>query len=197
MTFEVDIEKLISNDIDINLYLFIQFVKNQNYPLLEKYVKFNSKFFSEGSINYLLSIDLIKFRSGEEYTLQNLEVTAKYNKIFEPKISKNNSKVEDWIEEWYSLWPKGVKSGYYPVRSGLKGCLTKMKKFVKDNPDLSPDVIISATKEYLDRSRSNNYNYIQLAHNFISKNNISTLAASCEAMKEDKNMGGVEYLNDI
>lgn len=199
MKFEVDIDKLISNDIDIHHYLFLQFVYNQEYKLLEKYNQINGKFFNKITIDYLLSIGLLEFKDKEEYLLSKMKVSDKFIEEFmekeeEKKVS--SSKVEEWIDEWYELWPKGVKSGGYPVRSGVKGCLVKMNKFVKEYPEYSKDIIMKATKDYVDLQRMGNFKFMQLAHYYIFKNSMSTLASNCELI-EEKVSEEVDYLNDI
>lgn len=203
MKFEVDIEKLIQFDIDINHYLFLQFVYNQDYKLLEKYLDTNSKFFNKDSIDYLLSIGLLEFVDEEEYLLSKLKISDKFieefmedQRVVDVKAS-TTQKVEEWIDEWYDLWPKGVKSGGYLVRSGVKGCLIKMKNFLKDNKEYDKDIIMKATKDYINLSRMNNYKFMQLAHYYISKNNMSTLMSNCELITEKGKVEEISYIDDI
>lgn len=201
MKFEVDIDKLIQFDISISHYLFLQFVYYQNYELLEKYIDTNHKFFNKDDIDYLMSIELLSFINDESYLLSNLKVTDKFIDIFMEKEaevkSTSVSKVEEWIDEWYDLWPKGIKSGGYPVRSGVKGCLIKMKKFLQENKQYDKDIIMKATKDYVNNCRLNNYKFMQLAHYYISKNNMSTLVANCELIEDKGETKEISYINDI
>lgn len=85
-----------------------------------------------------------------------------------------------WMDEWYEYWPKGVKAGNYPVRSGLAECKSKMTKFRKRNPEITPEIILSATKNYIESFRKRDWAFIQTADYFIDKNGRSILAAYCD-----------------
>lgn len=203
MKFEVDINKLIQFDINIQHYLFLQFVYEQSYPLLVTYLKSNGKFFDKDFIDYLLSINLLEFIDEEEYLLSKMRVTDKFIESFMEdkgvveKVKSATPKVEEWIEEWYALWPKGIKSGGYLVRSGIKGCLVKMKKFLKEHSEFDKDIIMKATRDYIEHSRMNNYRYMQLAHYYIYKNNTSALASNCELIMDKGVVEKVDYIDDI
>jgi len=94
------------------------------------------------------------------------------------KALLNSSDDMTWVSEWLSLWPEGVKSGGYYVRSSLKAVTTKMKSFT-DNYDFTPEVIIESTKQYLEDMQHKGYMGIQISHNFIEKNGASALEAYC------------------
>ena len=139
-----------------------------------------------------MSIELLELiDENKDYLLSNFKVTNKFIDIFmehkPEEIKSSGSNVEDWIDEWYNLWPKGIKSGGYPVKSGVKGCLVKMKKFIKEYPNYNKDIIMKATNDYISYSRMNNYRFMQLAHYYIYKNSISTLASNCELIEEGGN----------
>ena len=84
----------------------------------------------------------------------------------------------NWIEEWINLWPEGVKSGGYYVRSSKAAILQNMKRFM-DQHDYTDRTIIYATTNYLEEMRHKGYMGIQLAHNFIEKNKNSSLEVYC------------------
>lgn len=93
--------------------------------------------------------------------------------------------VPAWIEDYRKLFPKGVRSGGYPVRGSKKGCLLKMERFVKDNPQYTKDMIMNVTAEYVDRKRRQSYQHMKLADYFIDKDGVSMLAAECEEKMSD------------
>ena len=99
-------------------------------------------------------------------------------------------------EELRELFPKGIKSGGYPVRSSVYDIADKLKKFMKKY-SYSNEVILKATKQYLKRKEAENWNFTQIAVYFIEKNGISTLAAECENLvegSEEFNYSNMEQL---
>lgn len=210
MIVEINIEKLLDYGVSINQYLFLQFVYQQQQTMFEAYMtvfdeaviyeekKMVVHFFNRDDLDFLISQDyLLLYKAELGYRFSNFRVTQKFIDHFveKPFISKlDKEKVEDWIDEWYELWPKGVKSGGYLVRSDKNGCTNKMKTFVK-NYGFSKEIIIRATKDYINHLRMSNFAYIQLAHYFISKNNVSSLAASCEDVHNRLESKEIEDLN--
>lgn len=92
--------------------------------------------------------------------------------------------VSEWFDEWLDLFPAGVKTGGKLVRSDAKACLKKMETFVKER-GFSKDVIMQATKEYLEEFEANNYAFVKSATYFIDKRGEgSELAARCENLKQ-------------
>src|SRR6476646_5646715 len=157
---EIEIELLIDASIDIQQYLFCNFIYYPNLSLFNMYLEQFDKFFTKESLEDLIEKGFIKLLDTEEgFKLSNIKVTDKYIKTFIPNNKKvaENSKVEDWIDEWYTLFPRGIKSGGYLVRSDKNGCLVKMRKFLKQHPEFGKTIIMKATKEYVDKMQLNNY----------------------------------------
>lgn len=103
------------------------------------------------------------------------------------EILKNKDdpyKVRDWFDQWWELWPKGVESGGYPLRSSKSGALRKMIDFSKDHPLFTKAIIITATMNYLIKMKRVNYSYCKLAPYFIMKDGISMLEGYCEQVSE-------------
>jgi hypothetical protein len=84
----------------------------------------------------------------------------------------------DWVKEYLELWPQGVKSVGRYVRVSETDLETLLKKFVKKYK-YSKEVILEATKKYIEEKRKVNWSYITCSDYFISKNNISMLASCC------------------
>lgn len=85
-----------------------------------------------------------------------------------------------WFDTWYEMWPRKIKSGGYLIRSDINSCMSKMIKFRTKNPGFSPEVILSATENYLTTFRRKEYAYVQKADYFISKDGSSTLYSYCD-----------------
>lgn len=213
MIFEVDLNKLIASTITIQNYLFLQIVYHQNYNALKDY-KSITDFYSKDDILFLMSIGLLKFiKEDVGFYLYNLETTEE----FESKFIKNNEKlnykqpverVEDkkketgnWMEDWYALFPRGIKNGIYPIKGDKKGCFSKLTRFRRDYPEFTIAEIMEATKDYINQSRLKNYAFMQQAHFFVMKNNISTLASYCEMLQDKRkglsDEGKVDNIDDI
>lgn len=207
MIVEIDIDKLVKTGIDINQYLFCQFIYQQSNPELEQYLKVFGQFYSRDSIDLIRSLGYLDFKKEElGYRLGNMYVTESFiNEFVEkpiPSKLKNDDRIDVWIDEWFDLWPRGIKSGAYLVRGDRAGCLSKMLKFCKKNKEFSKDIIMKATKDYIDYCRLHNYKFMQCAHYFILKNDNSNLAAQCEAILHkqktgEKDLMEVDNINDI
>ena len=85
----------------------------------------------------------------------------------------------NWFGDWYNLWPSGVKSGGYYLKSGEADCRKKMEKFLSKY-DYTPEQIMKATSNYLNQMAAKGYEYTKLASYFIDKDGVSTLAGECE-----------------
>ena len=83
-----------------------------------------------------------------------------------------------------NLFPIGVKSGGYPVRSSVVDIADKLRKFFKKHK-YSQEQVLEATKKYVDRKSKEGYSYMQKAVFFIEKEGSSTLAAECDSLKDE------------
>ena len=119
---------------------------------------------------------------GEDYIFSNVVLREPAHKLFGKDTSTN--KVDEWITDWINLWPKGTKSGNHYIKSDKAGCLKKMKVFVKNNRDVTKDMIFKGTKSYLDRKKLEYWKYTMVAHYFISKDGISTLGSEIQNYNE-------------
>jgi len=98
---------------------------------------------------------------------------------------KKQDNVLEWINDYREIFPKGIRSGGMPVRGDKQSCLKKMRKFIIEYPEYETDLIIKATKNYVENKARSQYAFIQTAHYFIYKNNMSTLASECENILEN------------
>ena len=119
----------------------------------------------------------------EKITFENLQIEEKFRIFVEKKTQVVDSL--KWINEWFDLFPKGVKSCGYYVRSDLNGCKKRMKKFISTHPEYNEDIIMKATRNYVTRCEYIGFQYMKLAPYFIEKDGLSTLAGECEAISND------------
>jgi hypothetical protein len=127
----------------------------------------------------------------KEFTVQP---TAKDIAIFgaDALIREVPSDGVDWIEEWLDLFPRGVRSGGKLLRADSQSCLKKMEVFTKTYPAYTKDVIMEATRRYLEDRAAVNYEYTRCAVYFIYRlekqggETISDLASWCDQVKHEK-----------
>lgn len=92
-----------------------------------------------------------------------------------------------FIDAFRELFPKGIRSGGYLVKGSKGGCVRKMKKFLDTHPEYSQEVILKATKAYVDRKSKEGWKFMSLAHNFIEKDSVSQLEVECENIMSPSN----------
>ena len=184
MNFEINVEKLVTSNITIEQYFFCQFIYHNNQSLFDDYLRLHGKFYTRDTLDDLVSKEFIELRDQElGYRFSNIKVSNKFIDYFDsfPIIQKAESEdLENWFDSWYELFPKGVKNGNYLIRSGKAGCIKKLKKFIKEYPEYTKDIVMRATEEYVAHCRVNRWAYMQLAQYFIEKEGMSNLASRCE-----------------
>lgn len=94
-------------------------------------------------------------------------------------FSTSSDNIMELVREYRSLFPTGVRTGGYLVRSDEATVANKLRKFLKNNK-YSKEQILAATKNYIERKRIEGWKYMKTASYFIYKDNESTLAAECE-----------------
>jgi hypothetical protein len=194
------LKKLVDNDIDFSQYILLYSLFQGDKFYAEEYNKIEIYDSSQGiqkliHLGFLSRIQLLEGTSRyTDFIKDNLFITKLgIDRFFKESVStpSNESILPKyrvlWIEEWYDLFPKGIKSGGYYVRTSIKDCDKKMHKFLLDNSEFSKDVILEATKNYIEDMKSKNYAMMKLAPNFIYKDGVSMLSGSCEAYAQGVN----------
>jgi hypothetical protein len=138
----------------------------------------------------------VKFSKDEILNDKELKIVVDYYKLENSLKEKEKiSKHLQWIDEWYDLFPAGVKTGgRHYVKSSKNSCETKLLKFIREYK-YEKDVIIQATKNYLDNAAKNNYEYMSTAPHFIYKFDNSILSGYCEEVLNKNKENYVE--NDV
>ena len=155
--------------------LFIVTLCNEDYDNFKNYLAFSLPF-NRGAIllELLLSKELLVYDSDVAYVL-----TTKAKEML--SIKDNMISMDDFVEAFRNIFPSGVRTAGYLVKGDKNGCKRKLTKFLKENK-VTQEEILEATRRYVNRSKLQNYEKLQLAHNFIEKNGISTLAGELEAL---------------
>lgn len=134
--------------------------------------------------NYLQVIN----KSKKFFNADNLIVSDKalneLNKIDEP-VTRNIELVEDWIDEWRELFPKGRNGGNRPYKGEKQNCINKMKWFISEFKIPKED-IFNTTIQYI--KSVTDPAYISCADYFIVKDGISRLHMEYENYKVGGNI---------
>lgn len=182
----VDLKKIISSDLTVEQYFFAHMIFEGERWKLDLYVK-NVKLDYIPLVNELIKKNYMEFSTygsnNDNYLINNLQITQEYldliHEVNEP------TGVEAWIDEWYALWPSGIKSGGYYLKTDKKGVLKKMKEFVLSYPNFDKELIIKATENYLLDQSLGAFMFSKLAPYFIYKDGMSVLAGECENIEEN------------
>lgn len=113
-------------------------------------------------------------------------------------LNEKDVKKLDWIDEWYNLFPAGVKTGgKHYIKSSKNSCETKLLKFIREYK-FNKDTILKATQNYINDCKNNNYEYMSTAPYFIYKDNNSILSGYCEQLLENnKNISKIHIDDEI
>jgi len=161
----------ISWSMDSTIWLFMLYNKQFN-DAEALFPELTANF--ESNIKYLESQGYLKIVGDLP---EGIEWRKKYLDLL-PTESNQSTSVEEWINDWRELWPSGVKSGGYYIKSNKEDLLNKMNKFVKKYK-FTKEQIFEATKNYLTEQKNKGWAYTKLANYFIDKDNISILASYC------------------
>ena len=197
----LNFENLVKIGLTLRQALLLYFIHTKDRDATLTYVNRCEKF-SLLDFEYLKRLGLVEFLYENNYMITDAEkerkskilesynTTSRYTEILSPTQTKKEIKT-DWINEWYDLWPRGVKSGGHYVRSSMSACERKMKAFLK-NTEFEKETIMDATKAYIQDRAQQQYSYMQLSHYFIYKDGVSALETWCDNLKE-----GSVTVNDI
>lgn len=188
MTIEFNLNEINESKISLNGYFICYCIYHNRKDLILDYIK-NHTGFNIQDVKELEDNGWIKIiNKSEKIIFENLQIEEKF-RIF---VEKKDKPEKDWINEWLEMFPKGVKSGGYYIKTDLNGCRKKMRKFTSTHPEYTKETIIKATQNYINRCEHNGYQYMKIAPYFIEKDGVSMLAGECEAIITNID----EYNND-
>lgn len=179
----ISLKKLIDNGLSADKYTFLYLLHIEERWKLSQYIEKCGGFSGQKKLD-LINLGYIEKKNinNRSINLNNLQTTEVFKKILTGEEESEN--VENWINDWYNLWPVGVKTGGYYLKTDKKGSLHKMKRFLVKHPEYTREDIMQATKNYLNEQSIKGYTYTKLAPYFIEKENLSVLAGECEILKE-------------
>lgn len=184
----VDIDILIENELSISQYLLACFVVDNNQ---DGFLEYSQKCgqFKESEMKSLIEKDFLFFTGQTIYNFHELFPTEKLTELIAqmnasiPPPAKQVEEITDFdslCEKYRALFPDKLKNGAGQLfRSSLNNVKTKMKTFVKKHK-YSEEVILQATKQYVERYRLKQYTYMRTAIYFIEKDRVSDLATECD-----------------
>lgn len=106
---------------------------------------------------------------------------------YHPKTSKTDEKIknfENLLINYAALWPKKIKTGNRLVRRSANSLRKKLKAFCNSRKDVTDQEILDSAFIYVASAKRNNYEYMQCADYFISKNGSSELESHVDLLKE-------------
>lgn len=163
MEITIDIKNWIKSGIGLEWYLMLQSIFEKQIGVSESVMSKHedtAMLFQMEGCGYVLI-------NGDH--LSDVTLTDKAKALFSQPDSPKT-----WITEWMELWPrqaKEVSSVQWPSPSE---CLTKMERFLKKNKKVTKDEIFQATKNYIEKYRLRNFEYMRHASNFIYKGNVDS-----------------------
>lgn len=98
----------------------------------------------------------------------NSKIKLNSVKRFVRENQKESSVSDEFVKKYRSLF-KGTKPGAMGSEKGVK---SKLERFIRENPSATEDIIIEATRRYL--NSLNSYRYVQQADYFIFKHTMGS-----------------------
>ena len=191
MKIEYNLNKI--TEFSPNEYIMLVLVAIVSFKQLNKLIATGRREYSLVAASLVEKGFITNTESSNHLLAEHLVITDEGFELLDKRsiasLTVKESEIDQWIDEWRGLFPSG-KSGGYPIKGSRKNCLKKMVSFIKSY-GFSEDVIMSATNIYISNFRGN-YEYIQNAHYFIEKNNISNLASFCDEVLD----GGGEEMKE-
>jgi len=167
MKVEIDLDHLEKLQISPNQYVILFFLfKGWNIKA------------KKSDVEYLILREFIKDK----------QITSEGRKIFNKNSRKfKKEAIKDFVKSWIQLFPKGIKTGGYPVKSSFNDALVnKMLNFL-ESYDYTEEEIIYATKKYISEKEKEGYQAMKLAKYFIEKQGEgSMLADYCQYVQDNK-----------
>lgn len=176
--------KIPEQDITFKGVVFLKLLKEERYKDIEE-------IWNESDLHVIKEI-----LQNHEYikvlgpTLEEIDLREKAENLFTNVcINASNS----LALQLRNLFPAGVKSGGYPVKTNLKDVEHKLKQFFKKYK-YSEETVLAATKKYVEEKERTGYTYMKVLGYFILKDNDSTLATYCDMV--DNGEEDANYIQD-
>lgn len=187
----ISIDKAIEWQLDMNasaIYKCILERDNENFEKLKSII--NEEWF-EKYVARLSKLSLIHFNHHPlgKVELSQCVIPEKSKK----RISKKNVEPESFdafILEYYNCFPSDAYTGDYKIKSGLSNCKSRLKTFMSTHKNYNQELILRATRLYVENKKKENYSFMKLAPYFISKEGQPSLLESmCESLLKGEKLG--------
>lgn len=182
-----DYEKILDIEITPNQHFLLGVIDSKNKELFLRYTKIEREDKLKNDLYLLWTKGLIEGFDEKNYLINfdNLIVNTSTIKVQIP------SEDPFYLECW-ELFPKGIKTGGYPVRSDKKEFSKKLQRFEKEYPEYNRELIKQAFEIYIEDFRKKNYEFMTTSAYFIFKQDVhkgekSLLAATCQYLIDNKN----------
>jgi hypothetical protein len=162
--FILDFNLLKEHDLSIDEFITIIHLKND---IVYNDSSFHLKILEEKKFIKLLSNNQPILREKGETLVKLISIRKINSESNKVNIKKSErlllNEVDSFIKEFRDKW-KGLKPG---SMGSLASCRIKMMKWMKDNPEYTPENILKAADIYI--KSLNNYTYLQQSDYFIYK----------------------------
>ena len=187
---QVNLSNCLKYCCDANSLLILNIIESKNIEDWNHMLAIIPTTWVEKYVDRLIQKELlINNKPNESFNFYNFDLRKK--KKVKEKFSTELTKL---AEDYYEIWPRGIVSGNGPVRNSPQACKEKLKAFLKEY-SYSSEIILQATKNYVNRMKQEGFKYMKHAPYFISKDGISMLAAECELVVSGKiNTGQVSNI---
>lgn len=175
-------EEILELGITPNQYFLAECINNRNKDLFEKILTIDSEDKIKNDLYKLYIKGYLNCELCDAYTFDFNKM--KVNKLFQIKLPKKDD-FNIFVKELYEMFPKGIKSGNDPVRSGFGEFEDKLTKYVKLYPQYNKDIIHKAFELYINKCKNNDWKYIKKAGNFISKVEFGVRTSVLESVCEE------------
>lgn len=173
-------------DVGVNVKLMSDYGLTPNEVFYLKVLNDGSTSIIGNLVNkdYLKDIEAIN--SNGDITDKGREFVNKiFFKIVRTSVNLSTKEIVDLCTQFRDFFPKGVKTNNHPVRGNLTNIVRKMRKFKREFPNYTDDIILAATKQYVAGKAKEGYAFMKVAEYLIYKDGDSMLASLCDAIIED------------
>lgn len=185
-----DYEKILDIEITPNQHFLLGVIDSKNKELFLRYTKIEREDKLKNDLYLLWTKGLLEGFDDKNYLINfdNLVVNTSIIKVQLP------SEDPFYLECW-ELFPKGVKTAGYPVRSDKKEFVSKFQRFEKEYPEFNRELIKQSFEAYVSDFKKRDYDFMTLAGYFIfkkdGKSEKSLLASTCQYLidNKDKDVG--------
>ena len=151
---------LINNHIKYKHIVFLHMLSIKDRNLYDRFIKIDP--ITNDDLFYLDDNDIIDISLDSKGDIYFSKIVLKengkklldeYKKLVKSdNIAGQDNNFQQFLDSWYDLWPKGIKSGGYYVKTDKNGCGKNLQKFIKNNPNISKETILKATEKYLSKN---------------------------------------------